>query len=381
MLIDRRVFAQFDWPLFILVLIVPCAGLFVQYSAGYDPELAIVPVSWLPITLQSASCAKQALYVGIGWLLMLFALALPISFLNKGAYLFYCLSLLSLAGLYKFGQSLHGAVRWYSFGAFNVQPSEIMKLAVILAMARYLAKHLPPPGGYGFWPLTVPFLIFLIPMALIAPQPDLGTALSVGAIGFTMIFFLGIRWRCLLWMFIVGLGAAVPGWYVLKPFQRARLEVLFAPEIDPKGVGYHIIQSKIAVGSGGAFGKGFLHGTQTQLEFLPEHTTDFVFSVLGEEWGFMGALVAVILLVSLIYRVLQVVARTKDPFPALVAVGVGAMLFFHSFVNMGMVIGILPVVGVPLPFFSYGGSAVVVLLVSLGLVLGISMRRFLFVSR
>jgi rod shape determining protein RodA len=222
--------------------------------------------------------------------------------------------------------------------------------------------------------------MILIPMALIARQPDLGSALSVGAAGFSMLLFAGIRWKTLVVMALVVGVAVVPAWNSLHSYQQRRVIALFDPEADPLGSGYHITQSKIAVGSGSAFGKGFLKGTQTQLEFLPEHTTDFIFSVLAEEWGFVGCVMILLLYFSFLYRLALVVLRSKDFFTCLVSFGVAGLIFFHTVVNVGMVVGILPVVGITMPLFSYGGSSLLSFMILVGVSLGISMRRFTFMA-
>jgi rod shape determining protein RodA len=245
-------------------------------------------------------------------------------------------------------------------------------------MARYLARHPPRPGGYGFKDLVPIVMIFGIPAGLILRQPDLGTAIVVGMIGLSMLLFMGVRWKVLFIVAALGLSALYPAWLSLHDYQRRRVEVLLNPELDPRGSGYHINQSKIAVGSGKVFGKGYLDGTQTQLEFLPEHTTDFVFSVLAEEWGFAGCLVVLSLYFALLSRMLQIVGRSRELFSGMMVLGIAAMVFIHSAVNIGMVIGLLPVVGIPLPLFSHGGSGLLSMMFSIGLILGIDMRRFLF---
>ena len=254
-------------------------------------------------------------------------------------------------------------------------------MGVILILARYLSKRPPPPGGYGFRQLIVPLLIIGLPMGLIIRQPDLGTALVVGGVGMMMLLFVGIRPKVLLIAASVVMLAAYPVWHVLHPYQQRRVIALIDPDADPLGSGYHIIQSKIAVGSGSLFGKGYLQGTQTQLEFLPEHTTDFVFSVLAEEWGFVGCFVVICLYLVFLNRLLRVVQRSRDAFTALLTFGVVSKIFFHAAVNIGMVVGLLPVVGIPLPLFSYGGSSMIATMFSVGLVLGVSMRRLLFAVR
>lgn len=381
MLIDRRLLSQFDWPLLALGLLIPCFGLVVLYSAGYDPDSAAGAISWLPAAIRSVAFEKQALFLLIGLLSLLVGLSCSPQFLARYAYVIYTLCVLALIAVLLVGTVSNGSRRWINLGFVNLQPAETMKLGLILALARFLSKSPPRAGGYRVLQLIGPFSFFVVPMALIMSQPDLGSALSLGAIGFAMILFMGIHTRSLVIMVVVVAAAIYPAWHALHPYQQRRVEVLFNPNIDPRGSGYHIIQSKIAVGSGQAFGKGYLKGTQTQLEFLPEHTTDFVFSVLAEEWGFLGCVTVLSLYFLFLFRMLRVVARSKDLFSALVVFGIGSWFFFHVSINIGMVVGILPVVGIPLPLFSYGGSAVLSSMFAIGLALGFGMRRLYYVGR
>lgn len=381
MLIDRRFLAHFDWPLFILTLAVPSFGLIVLYSAGYDPDKVYLNLEWLGVEIHSAAFVKQILFLLLGLGSMVVGLSLTSSLLFRTAFIFYGSCLTLLVSVLLFGTVSNGSRRWLSLGSFNLQPSELMKLGVILALARYLSKHPPTKGGYGFLDLVMPLLIVGVPMGLIIRQPDLGTALSVGAIGGMMILFMGVRIRALVITAVVAVLTLFPAWHTLHGYQQRRVLTLFNPESDPLGSGYHIIQSKIAVGSGSFLGKGFLKGTQSQLEFLPEHTTDFVFSVLAEEWGFVGCVLVLSLYVALIVRILRVVLKNKDLFSSLVVFGIGSLILFHTVVNIGMVIGLLPVVGIPLPLFSYGGSSVISSMFSIGIVLGVSMRRLFFVTK
>jgi len=227
--------------------------------------------------------------------------------------------------------------------------------------------------------LAYPFLILGVPALLIMKQPDLGTAIMVVLIASSMLMYVGVRWTTLISLVLAGLPCAFLGWhYYLRDYQKNRILNFLSPERDPLGSGYHIIQSKIAVGSGGFFGKGFLHGTQSQLRFLPEQHTDFAFSVFGEEWGFAGCLVVLLLYVVVILWGLDIARKCNDYFGSLMAVGVTAMLFWHIVINVGMVIGIFPVVGVPLPLFSYGGTSMVTTMIGVGILLNIRLRRFMF---
>jgi rod shape determining protein RodA len=215
-------------------------------------------------------------------------------------------------------------------------------------------------------------------MLLILKQPDLGTAIILFLVFFSILLFVKIHWSSLLAMVIVGASTLPLVWRFLKEYQRKRIITFFNPDLDPLGAGYHLIQSKIAVGSGGILGKGFMKGTQCKLGFLPEQQTDFIFSVLGEEWGLIGSLILVLLYFSLIWWGLRIAVQAKDRFGAVISFGVVAMLFWHVFINIGMVLGLMPVVGIPLPLLSYGGSFLVSTLIGIGLLLNVSMRRYLF---
>ncbi len=381
MLIDRRTIAQFDWGLLGAVLAICLVGLINLYSAGYDSETTYRLFPWLPIDMHSHAFGRQLFFLGLGFVVMIVTLSVPSQTLHRYAYLFFGVCVALLVAVLLFGVVVNGSRRWLSLGGFNLQPAEPMKLGLILALGRYLALNPPPPGGYSLRQLLVPGVMVAVPMALIIDQPDLGSALSVGIVGGAMILFMGVRPRILACALLVMLAVAYPAWHALHPYQQRRILTLFNPDADPRGSGYHIIQSKIAVGSGGLVGKGYLQGTQTQLEFLPEHTTDFIFSVVAEEWGFFGCIFVLLLYLYLIYRLLRVVARSKDLYGGIITVGVTAVLFFHTIINVGMVIGLLPVVGIPLPLLSHGGSSIVSAMVGLGIALGVSMRRYLFSPR
>lgn len=376
MLIDRRFFANFDWALFALIFLIPCFGLVVLYSAGYDPDRTYLKISWLGDGIHSLAFLKQSVFLAAGLIIILIGMSIPTTFFYRYAYLFYSICIVLLCAVLLVGTVSNGSRRWLNMGAFNLQPSEFVKLAVILAAARYLSKNPPANEGYTLYELFPLLLLIGFPMLLIIRQPDLGTALSVGAVGAFLIFFIGVRVRAIAMLVGILVAGAIPAWSFLHDYQKRRILTLFDPEADPLGSGYHVIQSKIAVGSGNILGKGFLNGTQSQLEFLPEHTTDFVFSVLAEEWGFVGCIFVLGLYCLLFMKILSVVSKSKDIFSALVAFGIGSQIFFHTIVNVGMVVGILPVVGIPLPLFSYGGSSVLSVLFSLGIVIGISIRRW-----
>jgi rod shape determining protein RodA len=271
-----------------------------------------------------------------------------------------------------------GATRWLHLGFISIQPSEPMKIVIIMVFARFFTGY-PVFQGLGLRDLGYPLLLLGVPALLIMKQPDLGTAIMVCLIVCSMLMYIGVRWSTLVSLALTAIPAGYGAWhFFLREYQKNRILNFIDPERDPLGSGYHIIQSKIAVGSGGFLGKGFLQGTQSHLRFLPEQHTDFAFSVFSEEWGFVGCLVMLVLYLFLVLWGLHIAGRCNDRFGSLLAVGVTAMLFWHIVINMGMVIGLFPVVGVPLPFFSYGGTSMVTSMVGVGILLNISMRRFMF---
>lgn len=378
LLIDRRIFRYFNYHLLGIGAAIACLGLIVLYSAGYNPDFAGVPLGPFEFNVKSVAFAKQFAFFGIGLVMMLFGMMLNSKFLYRISIPVYIVAIFLLIGVMLFGTVVNGSRRWFSLMSLRFQPAEMVKIAVILLMARYLSKVKPPVGGFRLKDLWIPGFIVGLPMALIMKQPDLGTALVVGAAGAGMLLFAGINFKTLLIMALTGAVAAVPAWYALHDYQQKRILTLINPAADPLGSGYHLNQSKIAVGSGEFFGKGFLNGTQSQLEFLPEHTTDFVFSVLAEEWGFIGCILVISLYSIFVLQMLRVAGQVKELFGAYVIVGVATLFAFHIITNIGMVIGILPVVGITLPLFSYGGSSVLACMFGLGLILGIGMRRYQF---
>ncbi len=367
---ERRVLTNFDWYLFISVLLLCAAGLGVLYSAGYNSELASSP----PMEKQAASMALGLIGFFIG-------LVLHNNFWRRGAWVFYVIGCLLLVAILATGVVAGGARRWLDLGGFRMQPSEFMKLGIIFVLARLFSGEHAPREGYTFLKLIVPGLIVGLPMVLTVMQPDLGTGLVQFLVGGTMVLIFGVQGKTLLRIGLAGAIFSYPSWHMLKDYQRNRILNFLSPEMDPLGSGYHAIQSKIAVGSGALAGKGFLQGTQTQLRFLPEQTTDFIFSVLAEEWGFIGSVGVLLIYAFLIFRLVRVAARSQDKFSSFVAVGVASLIFWQVLMNIGMVIGVLPVVGITLPLLSFGGSSVVTVMSAVGIVAGISVRRFLFASK
>jgi rod shape determining protein RodA len=363
----ERIGSNFDWIYFAVLVMICGCGLMVLSSAGYDPDTGI-----------SRPMQKQAISMLLGLVAFFVACFCSASFWKRSSWLIYggCFFLLTV--IFLIGEVAGGAKRWLDLGFFRMQPSEFMKVGVILVLANILSSEDSPQNGRTLKALMLPAVLLLVPAGLTLIQPDLGTALCQCLVGGTMILIAGVRFKTLVGLFMTGVIAAIPAWSMLKDYQKKRILNFVTPELDPLASGYHAIQSKIAVGSGALFGKGYLKGTQTQLRFLPEQTTDFLFSVLAEEWGFVGSLFVVSLYIILIYRILQVASRASDRFSAMVCSGVGALFFWQCVVNIGMVTGALPVVGITLPLLSYGGSSVLTLLFCAGLVAGIHSRRFLF---
>jgi len=270
-----------------------------------------------------------------------------------------------------------GSQRWLSFGGISFQPSEMAKITLIITLAKFFSDH----GHYSEYRLRdlwQPFLLTALPCVLIVKQPDLGTALILFIVSFSVILITKVRWKSLLILFIASISSMPFLWFTLKEYQQRRILTFLSPEMDPLGTGYHINQSKIAIGSGLLWGKGFLKGTQTRLHFLPEQHTDFAFSVLAEEWGFLGAVILLFLYAFLIFWGISIARNSKDRFGAILAIGVVAILFWQTVINVSMIAGLLPVVGIPLVLLSYGGSSVLSTMVGLGLLMNISMRRFMF---
>ena len=365
---DRRIFQHFDWTLLLLVLAICSIGILSIYSAGFSASENNFPFY-----------LKQIQWILLGLFFMIISYLIDYRVICQAAYLIYGISIALLIIVFFYGYTTHGSQRWLSAGFFAFQPSELMKLALIIVLAHYFDNH-NSNEPYKLRELFIPFVIVLIPSLLIFKQPDLGTALIIILLFVSIIFFMGINWKSFTLVLVSGLVLLPLGWYFLKTYQRDRLLTFLNPEHDPLGAGYHVIQSVIAIGSGGVFGKGFLNGSQTQLKFLPEQQTDFIFSVFAEEWGFIGAMVLAIMLMSLILWGLKIALHSRDLLGTILAFGITALIAWEVFINIGMVLGVLPVVGIPLPFISYGGSAMVCLMIAVGLLMNVSVRRFILKS-
>jgi rod shape determining protein RodA len=364
--VDRRLITHFDWTFACTVLAMVGVGILTIYSSNALATSAFRKSLYL----------RQVTWVGIGLVGLLLACTISYRNLARFAYVIFGLTFFALIVVLVIGKAGLGAQRWIRLGPITVQPSEFAKLALILFLARYFDDHrdaLRNPRT-----LVLPAALTGAFMLLVLKQPDLGTALLLGFIALGMFLLVGLRIRYLLPFLGGGALLAPVIWTFLKEYQKRRILVFLNPEIDPLGASYHIAQSKIAVGSGGLLGKGFLGATQSQLNFLPLNHTDFIFAVLAEQWGFLGCLMMLVLFFYLVTRGLQIARDCTDLFAALLAAGVSLMIGIQALINISMVLGLLPVVGIPLPLVSYGGSSLVVTLLAIGLLMNIHMRRFMY---
>ncbi|UAA39937.1 rod shape-determining protein RodA [Paraneptunicella aestuarii] len=352
-----------DAPLLLALLTLMAVGLFTIYSAG-GQDLVLVK--------------KQVVRLGVAFSAMVLVAQIPPLAYRRLSIYFYVIGVLMLVAVLAIGVSGKGAQRWLDLGFFRFQPSEIMKLAVPMMVAWYISRaNLPPRTSQ----VAIAFLIVITPTLLIAKQPDLGTSLLIASSGIFAIFLAGLRWKLMSFLAAAGLIFAPILWmFLMKDYQKQRVLTFLNPESDPLGSGYHIIQSKIAIGSGGMEGKGWLQGTQSQLEFLPERHTDFIFSVFSEEFGFVGVSALMALYGFIVIRGMIIAIRAQEAYSKLLAGSITLTFFVYVFVNMGMVSGILPVVGVPLPLVSYGGTSMVTILTGFGILMAIATQKR-FMSR
>ncbi len=312
---------------------------------------------------------RQALHISVSFVLMICIAQINVRLFERWCPVIFVFCLAMLLGVAFFGEVSKGARRWLNLGFVRLQPSEFLKIAMPVTIAAVIAKESVPPR---FFRVVWAVILVLIPAALIARQPDLGTAILVAVTGFIAIFLGGISWWYIISCGLIALPLLPILWmYVLHDYQKQRILTFLNPESDPLGTGYNIIQSKIAIGSGGIFGKGWLHGTQSQLDFLPEHHTDFIFAVFSEEFGMTGFLMLMGIYLFIIWRCLNIAARAGTTFERILAGTLSLTFFFYVFVNIGMVSGLLPVVGVPLPLISYGGTSMVTLFAGFGLIMSI----------
>jgi len=352
---------ELNWLLVSLIIVLACIGFLMLYSAGggsFRP--------WL---------IRQLLFFCIFFPLMLFIAVTNIKIWFKTAYIIYFLALLLVIIVDIMGHNAMGATRWFKIGPLTIQPSEIMKVCVVFALARYFyntdAQNI---GRIKF--LIIPILIIAVPAVFIFHQPDLGTASILVIVGVSVLFLAGVK----MWKFasvgILTLATIPLVWnFLLYDYQKKRVLTFLDPDNDPLGSGYNIIQSKIAIGSGGFFGKGFLNGTQGQLNFLPEKQTDFIFTMLSEELGFLGSFFTIGVFCAIIAICINIASKTKHQFGRLLTMGIANIFFVHMFINMGMVMGLIPVVGAPLPFVSYGGTIMATMMIGFGLILNVDLNK------
>ncbi len=357
---------ELNWGLVFVICVTASVGFAMLYSAaGGNIE------PW---------ASRQMVRFAGGLGVMLVVALIDIRFWLRFAYPIYGLAVVLLALVEKFGMVGMGAQRWVSFGVVQLQPSEVMKIALVLALARYFHGLSSAEVGQ-LRRLIVPLALIGAPAVLVSRQPDLGTAILLCAVGLGLFFAAGVR----LWMFAsaiaAGLAAIPIGWHYMHDYQRDRILTFINPERDPLGAGYHIMQSKIALGSGGIFGKGFLAGTQSHLKFLPEMRTDFIFTMLAEEFGMVGGIVLLSLYLLLLAYGFAIALRARSHFGRLIAIGVTGTFFLYVYINIAMVMGILPVVGVPLPLISYGGTSMMTLLIGFGLLMSVWVHRDLEIPR
>ena len=348
-----------DLPLLLGVLVLSALGLVALYSAGgRDTDLVI----------------RQVIRLVIGFGCMFAIAQIAPRHFSFWALPLYLVSVVLLCVVLLLGETAQGAQRWLRVGPIGFQPSELVKLTVPLMVVWFISEGALPPR---LWRIVLGGLLVLLPVALVMQQPDLGTSLLILASGSFVLFLAGTGWRYIVALAVSGAACVPVLWHFMRDYQRQRVLTLLDPQQDPLGAGYHIIQSTIAIGSGGMYGKGWFNGTQSQLDFLPERSTDFIFAVIGEEFGLLGVLVLLSTYLLIVYRGLYIAAQAQTTFGKLLAGALVLTFFIYVFVNIGMVSGILPVVGVPLPLVSYGGTSMVTLMAGFGIVMSIHTHRLL----
>lgn len=364
MRIDRRILSHFEWFMLVVSIVICAIGISTVYSATHSNPND----GWSPLAV------KQLVSFGLGLILLTVAVVIDYRRIERYSMIVYLAALSAVIAVPVVGRVAGGSRRWINIGPLSLQPSEFMKVALVVILAAYFARVTERRTTWR--DLFVPLAYAGLPAALILAQPDLGSASVLVMIVCSMLLLGGVPLRRLALLGSPGLVMAPLLWGHLKPYQQQRVLMFINPDTDPLGAGYHIIQSKIAVGSGMIWGKGFTMGTQNHLNFLPEQHTDFIFSVFAEEWGFAGGVLVMTLYLGLVLRGIVVASKAQDRFGVLLALGMTAIVFWQVLVNVGMVTGLMPVVGIPLPFFSYGGSSMMSLLAAMGFVMSVAMRRF-----
>jgi rod shape determining protein RodA len=366
--IDRRLIKNFDWAMLSITVVLVLIGIVTIYSATRPLSAEEHPAFYI----------KQASWLILGIAALFLTVTFDYVWLNRFSLYLYIMGIVLLLSVFVIGKTGMGAQRWLSFGPISFQPSEFFKLIYIIMLSKYLSIKESPINASVFFRTF--FLIAFLPFILLIKQPDLGTALIILIIFVSLVLIKGLNKKVLILFVIIGvislpfLGNII--WGGLKDYQKSRLVAFMEPQVDPTGIGYHLNQSKITVGSGKFFGKGYMQGTQGPFRFLPEKHTDFVFAIFAEEWGFLGSILLLFLYLILILRGLDTTSKAKDDFGRFLALGITLMFSIYFFVNVGMTLGIMPVVGIPLPFMSYGGTALLSNLISLGILINIRTRRF-----
>jgi rod shape determining protein RodA len=355
----------FDWPLFVAITILAVAGVVNLYSATASTKLTMAQqqIRWLLIGMVA--------FIGIA--------VMDYRILNRWAYVLYAAGIVGLGLVLVVGKTVNGAKRWIEFGGVvGLQPSEMMKVLMIIALAKFLHDD-PVVEGRSLKHMAIPFLVVGLPVLLILRQPDLGTALIIGLIFLSVMLLIKLKLRSMLTLLMAVVLCMPLTWnYLLKDYQKQRILTFLNPSSDVAGTGWHARQSLFAIGSGGLLGKGYMHGTQNQLHFLPERWTDFPFAVWAEEWGFLGSALLLVIYLFVILWAVKLASQARDRFGAVLCVGVASLFYWQTVINIGMVTGILPVVGVTLPLMSYGGSSVLTMMSAAGLLMNVSIRKSSF---
>jgi len=365
-MIDRRVVSNFNWFFFLAILTVSVIGVVTIYSANHARPEEFFRVLYI----------KQIYWILYGLIAMLFALVFDYRWFSRYAFLIYTLTFFGLVYVLVNGVVASGSKRWIYIGPISIQVSEFAKIAIIIVLAKYFESE-KISGQYALRDLVVPAILTAALGGLIVVQPDLGTTMMILFIFLAFIVAIEINRMTLIKLFMSGFAFAPALWFFLKDYQKARVRTLFNPDLDPLGAGYHSIQSKIAIGSGGFWGKGLFAGTQSRLNFLPEKHTDFIFSVFAEETGFFGVILLISLFIFIILKGLNIAFRAADRFGFFLSLGLIISIAFYIIFNIGMTVGIFPITGIPLPFVSYGGSSLITNYFAAGLLLNVEMRRTL----
>ncbi|VAX16552.1 Rod shape-determining protein RodA [hydrothermal vent metagenome] len=363
--LEKGIWRNFDFALLGIALLLCLIGVISIYSANMNTGS----------TFQQGLYIRQMYWIALSVAAMFIVILIDYHFLERIAYPLYIVSVFSLIVVDMVGKVASGSQRWLSLGGYNLQPSEFIKIVIIILLARMM-DDLEKEEKLGFRELLKPAFFVAIPFLMVARQPDLGTASFYLLVFASIVLFTGLAKRT---FFIISGGLAVLApifWFMLKPYQKSRILTTLNPEADPMGHGYQTIQSKIAVGSGGFWGKGIFEGTQSKLNFLPAKHTDFIFSVVAEEVGFLGSFVLIVIFFFLIMRLLEISLRARDKFGSVAVFGICAMISFNILYNIGMALGLFPIVGIPLPFISYGGSSLITNFIGIGLAINISLRKF-----